>query len=52
MQVLDITEHEDGSATFHFDLTSEETKLLLDWAIKEAIKNGIKQGEKVFDDIR
>lgn len=52
MQVLDITEHEDGSATFHFDLTSEEVKLLLDWAIKEAIKNAIKLREKVFDDIR
>ena len=51
MQVLDITEHDDGSATFQFDLTSEEVKLFLDWAIKEAIKYGLKQGEKVFDDI-
>jgi hypothetical protein len=52
MQVNDVYEHEDGSATLHFELTNEEVKLLLDWAIKEAIKNAIKLGENVFNDIR
>jgi hypothetical protein len=52
MRVNEVTEHEDGSATLHFDLTNEEVKLLLDWAIKEAIKNAIKESRKVFDDIR
>ena len=37
-EVTNIEEHEDGSATLHFDLTDEEIKVLIQWGIKEAIK--------------
>ena len=37
-EVTNIEEHEDGSATLHFDLTDEEVKVLIQWGIKEAIK--------------
>jgi hypothetical protein len=49
MQVNEITEHEDGSATLHFELTNEELKLLIEWALKEAIKNTIKLAEDAFN---
>jgi hypothetical protein len=37
-EVTNIEEHEDGSATLHFDLTDEEVRMLIQWGIKEAIK--------------
>lgn len=47
MQVDLIKEHEDGSATFQFDLTNEEAKALLTYGILEAIKAGLRMGEKL-----
>ncbi len=47
-EVTNIEEHEDGSATVHFDLTDEEIKILISWGIKEAIKLAIHR-EKNFD---
>jgi hypothetical protein len=46
--VQSIEEHDDGSATIHFDLTDEEIKILTSWAIKEAIKLAFHK-EKNFD---
>ncbi len=36
--VTHVEEHEDGTATLHFDLTDEEVRMLIQWGIKEAIK--------------
>jgi hypothetical protein len=47
MQVDLIKEHEDGSATFQFDLTNEEAKALLTFGILEAIKAGLREGERL-----
>lgn len=38
MIVQDIIEHEDGSATVTFDLTPKEAKQLIEYAIKNLIK--------------
>ena len=46
MNVETIQEHEDGSATFTFDLTNEERDILLSLGIMTAIKNGIQEGKK------
>lgn len=47
MNVDLIKEHEDGSATFQFDLTSDEAQALLSYGILEAIKAGIRSGDKL-----
>lgn len=47
MQVTLLHENSDGSACFSFDLTEEERNQLLRYGILEAIKNGIKEGEKL-----
>ena len=47
MNVNLIKEHEDGSATFQFDLTNEEAKSLLTFGILEAIKAGLREGERL-----
>jgi hypothetical protein len=47
MNVDLIKEHEDGSATFQFDLTADEAQALLSYGILEAIKAGIRSGEKI-----
>lgn len=46
MNVEMIQEHDDGSATFTFDLTNEERDILLSLGIMTAIKNGIKEGKQ------
>ena len=46
--VKSIEEHEDGTATVNFELTDEEIKVLIQWAIKEAIKLAFLK-EKNFD---
>ena len=51
MNVEMIQEHEDGSATFTFDLTMEERDILLSLGIMTAIKNGIQEGKKYVGDI-
>ena len=47
MQVTLLHENSDGSACYSFDLTEEERNQLLTYGILEAIKNGIKEGEKL-----
>ena len=47
MQVTLLHENSDGSACYSFDLTEEERNQLLTYVILEAIKNGIKEGEKL-----
>lgn len=47
MNVDLIKEHEDGSATFQFDLTADEAQALLSYGILEAIKAGIRSGDKL-----
>jgi hypothetical protein len=42
-----IKEHENGDATYQFDLSNEEAKALLSFGILEAIKAGIRSGEKI-----
>ena len=51
MNVEMLAEHDDGSATYHFDLTWEERNILLNLGIITALKNGIKDGEKYVSDI-
>jgi hypothetical protein len=45
-----IKEHEDGSASYQFDLTSEESQALLTFGILEAIKAGIREGDRLTVD--
>ena len=47
MQVNLIKEHENGDATYQFDLTADEAQSLLTFGILEAIKAGIRSGEKL-----
>ena len=47
MQVNLIKEHEDGSATYQFDLTADEAQALLTFGILEAIKAGLREGERL-----
>ena len=47
MNVNLIKEHEDGSATYQFDLTAEEAQSLLTFGILEAIKAGLREGERL-----
>jgi hypothetical protein len=47
MNVEFIKDNEDGSASFTFDLTSEEAESLLRLGILEALKAGIREGEKL-----
>jgi len=51
MNVILLKEHEDGSATYTFDLTNEERDILLSLGIMTAIKNGIQEGKKYVGDI-
>jgi hypothetical protein len=50
MNVELLDEHDDGSATYQFDLTWEERNLLLNLGIITAIKNGINEGAKYVGD--
>ena len=46
MNIEMIDEHDDGSATYQFDLNWEERNILLNLGIITAIKNGIEEGSK------
>ena len=46
MRVELLEEHDDGSATFTFELNWEERNILLNLGIITAIKNGIEEGAK------
>ena len=47
MNVELIKEHENGDATYQFDLTPEEAQALLSFGILEAIKAGIREGDRL-----
>ena len=47
MQVMLLHENPDGSACYSFDLTEQEREQLLCYGILEALKNGIREGEKL-----
>ena len=47
MEVNLIKENEDGSADYSFNLTAEEEQSLLRYGILEAIKAGIRDGDKL-----
>ncbi len=47
MQVTMLSENPDGSANFSFDLTPSEMEELLKYGILEALKAGIREGEKL-----
>ncbi len=50
MEVTLLHENSDGSACYSFDLTEQERNQLLSYGILEALKNGIKEGEKLTCD--
>lgn len=47
MDVKLLHENEDGSACYSFDLTEEERNQLLNYGIIEALKAGLREGEKL-----
>lgn len=47
MNVQLIKEHSNGDATYQFDLTNEEAKALLTFGILEAIKAGLREGDRL-----
>jgi len=47
MQVTLLHENSDGSTCYSFDLTEEEKNSLICYGILEALKAGIKEGEKL-----
>jgi hypothetical protein len=46
MNVELVKEYEDGSATYTFDMSDEERDSLMRFAIIEALKKGIEEGNK------
>ncbi len=46
MKVELIKEHEDGSATYFFDMSDYERDCLISFAIIEALKKGIEEGKQ------
>lgn len=47
MNVNLIKEHDNGDATYQFDLTADEAQSLLTFGILEAIKAGLREGERL-----
>lgn len=47
MNVEMIKENEDGSASYSFDMTREETEALIRFGILEALKAAIREGDKL-----
>lgn len=47
MNVQLIKEHFNGDATYQFDLTKDEANALLTFGILEAIKAGIREGDRL-----
>lgn len=50
MNVQLIEEHSNGDATYQFDLTKDEANALLTFGILEAIKAGIREGDRLTVD--
>ena len=47
MNVQLIKEYENGDASYMFDLTKDEANALLTFGILEAIKAGLREGERL-----
>ncbi len=47
MNVNLIKEHENGDATYQFDLTAEEAQSLISFGILETFKSMIREGERL-----
>lgn len=47
MNVELLKENEDGSASYTFDMTREETEALIRFGILEALKAAIREGDKL-----
>ena len=47
MNVQLIKEYSNGDATYQFDLTKDEANALLTFGILEAIKAGLREGERL-----
>ena len=53
MDVTFVKEHEDGSATFTFEMTSEEHKIMVTLGIITALKAGIEEAiKKVLPEVK
>ncbi len=50
IEVAEIVENGDGSATLHLDMDAEATETLLSFAVVQAIKNGLDAHEKEIED--
>ena len=46
-----VKEHEDGSATYTFDMSDEERLALLHLGVITALKQGIEEGEKYHGEV-
>jgi len=46
MKVLDLIENEDGSATLNLELTEEENRLLIEYAIQHLLREKFKKYEE------
>jgi hypothetical protein len=51
MEVVLVKEHEDGSATYKFDMNDEERNSLLTLGIITALKKGIEDAKKYVDEM-
>jgi hypothetical protein len=51
MEVKLIEEHEDGSATYKFDMNDEERNSLLTLGIITALERGIEDAKKYVDEM-
>lgn len=51
MKVFLLKEHDDGSATYTFDLALEERNVFVGLGIITAIKNGLEEGRKYVSNI-
>jgi hypothetical protein len=47
MEVTLIRENEDGSADYTFNMTDDETQALIRFAIIEALKRAVEEGNKL-----
>lgn len=51
MEVNLIKEHEDGSATYRFEMTQEESKMMVIFGIRRAMEEAVQRGKEWYDDI-
>ena len=47
MEVIDIVDNEDGSATMNVNFEEGEVQMLLSFAVVEILKQGIAESEKI-----